>query len=104
MKTTNEITSNPIYTHLDLTLLESIGKIIREENPYSVGEFYEFASYVLRFYNSKDGLYPFNCHNDDIIELCQTVMIHKPSFEGDSFDRENVRLMLESFGYQEQEK
>lgn len=89
---------------LDLTTLSSICKIIRDENPYTVQEFYEFASYVLGFYNSKDGIYPFDCHNDTIIELCQTVMIHKVSFEGDSFDRENVRLMLEAFGYQEQEK
>lgn len=80
------------------------GVIISHDNPYTVVEFYEFASYVLSFYNSKDGIYPFNCPNDTIIELCQTVMIHKPSFEGDSFDRENVRLMLEAFGYQEQEK
>lgn len=87
--------------HLDLDLLSKVCKVQREENKHTCVEFYEFASYVLSFYNSKDGLYPFNCSNDTIIELCQTVMIHKVSFEGDSFDRENVRTMLEAFGYQE---
>lgn len=88
--------------NLDLTTLSSICKIIHAENPYTVQEFYEFASYVLGFYNSKDGIYPFNCFNDTIIGVCQTVMMYKPSFEGDSFDRESVREILESFGYQEQ--
>ena len=92
--------------NLDLTTLSSICKIKSDyawskKNTYTVQEFYEFASYVLRFYNSKDGLYPFNCSNDVIIECCMLVMLQSDIYVGDSLDREQVRRVLEAFGNRE---
>ena len=88
---------------LDLDLLSKVCKVQRQENKYTCVEFYEFAKYVLSFYNSESQLYPFNCTDDVIIEFCQIVMIHSNKFEGDSLDREQVRKLLETFGYQEKE-
>ena len=64
----------------------------------------EFEDYVLSFYGSDDGLYPFNCNDDTIraaIFLVVDAGMDFATFAADSMDREKVRAVLETLGYKE---
>ena len=64
----------------------------------------EFEDYVLSFYGSDDGLYPFNCSDDTIraaIFLVVDAGMNSETFAADSVDREKVRAVLETLGYKE---
>ena len=67
----------------------------------------EFESYVLSFYSSDSGIYPFNCSDDTIIAAISFVVaagMNSETFAADSTDREKVRAVLEAVGYREQAK
>jgi hypothetical protein len=61
----------------------------------------EFYLYVRSFYGS-DGLYPMGVNLADIIKATDIYISRsKTRFEGDSFDREEVRdILIASFGYE----
>jgi hypothetical protein len=61
----------------------------------------EFYLYVRSFYGS-DGLYPMGANLADIIKATDIYISRsKTRFEGDSFDREEVRdILIASFGYE----
>tara|TARA_R110000851_G_scaffold299984_1_gene456025 strand:+ start:276 stop:518 length:243 start_codon:yes stop_codon:yes gene_type:complete len=64
----------------------------------------EFEEYVLSFYGSDDGLYPFNCSDDTIrsaIHLVEGAGMDNETFAADSIDREKVRTVLETLRYKE---
>lgn len=64
----------------------------------------EFEEYVLSFYSSDGGIYPFNC-NDDIIRSAIHLVVcagmGRGTFAADSMDREKVRYILEALRYKE---
>ena len=61
----------------------------------------EFYLYVRSFYGS-DGLYPMGANLADIIKATDIYISRSNTrFEGDSFDREEVRdILIASFGYE----
>ena len=64
----------------------------------------EFEDYVLSFYGSADGIYPFNCSDDTIraaTSLIRDAGMNSETFAADSVDREKVRAVLETLGYKE---
>jgi len=62
----------------------------------------QFEQYVLSFYSAKhNGIYPFNAPLKVIRGLI-TAVAHRELFEGDTFDRELVRNLMETLGYKEQ--
>tara|TARA_R100001015_G_C4632516_1_gene196151 strand:+ start:353 stop:559 length:207 start_codon:yes stop_codon:yes gene_type:complete len=58
-----------------------------------------FTNYVLSFYG-KGGIYEFDCDESNIRKACEYVS-KSPKFEGDTFDREEVRCLLEHEGFME---
>jgi hypothetical protein len=60
----------------------------------------KFYQYVRSFYG-KDGLYPMGATVPDIVAATKILIdAVGDAFEGDSFDREDVRdILIEDFGY-----
>ena len=58
-----------------------------------------FTKYVLSFYG-KGGIYEFDCDESNIRKACEYVS-KSPKFEGGTFDREEVRCLLEHEGCME---
>jgi hypothetical protein len=67
--------------------------------------FTPFARYVVSFYSARTGVYKFNCTDTTIRMACWLVYEHAirdgAEFDGGTFDREDVRTVLESVGYSE---
>ncbi len=55
-----------------------------------------FYEYVYKFYNHEDGLYPLT-DMDTIVKACNQYLESKPlsEFYFDSFDREEVRMIID---------
>ena len=66
-------------------------------------ELSEFVDYCWGFYGSK-GIYDLGASRSAIRSACRLVT-HRTDipFEGDTYDREYVRQILESIGYEEKE-
>jgi len=64
-----------------------------------------FFGYVLSFYGQHTGIYKFNCTDATIRIACMLVYDHATQggaeFDGGTFDREDVRNVLEAVGYRE---
>lgn len=65
----------------------------------------EFRDYVHSFYG-KDGVYDLGCGIPDIekailLYVCRCLQLENHWGDGDSLDRERVRIILEGYGFEE---
>ena len=67
------------------------------------GDLEKFIEYCKSFYSSDDAVYPMGVPDQVMNAACFLLFKRKDAeFEGDSFDREMVREVLQLIGYKEE--
>ena len=90
---------DPDFSRLLVTANEALKSVSRAFETQEHDPIKNFKQYVWGFYG-KGGIYEFDCPRDRILKACDIASKHY-NFEGDSIDRENVREILQKWGYHE---